>query len=234
MQQYLNALNSAVAGRPELQCYVVRCVYCGIRFLTDHRNPHRKDLRCPFGCRRCHAREASNRRSAKHRQTPRGKRTKHALNTKYYANHRRRTASDDGWRQDLSPPTPADATSPATQPSATIGFSSGSVVPGESADVPVSPSARPEGPVNDPAGASAAHEPPATIEISPGGVVLQESDVARSPMVPYVQTLFRLIDGVRMTCDQVVRRLQERLRQRSIARRAKIAYALSFLHQHPP
>ena len=99
--------------------------------------------------------------------------------------------------------------------------------------MPVSPSARPEG-VNDPFDASAAHEPPATIEIFPGDVVLQESDVARSPMVPYVQTLFRLIDGVRMTRGQVIRLLQGRFRQRSIARRTKMAYALSFLHQHPP
>ena len=64
--------------------------------------------------------------------------------------------------------------------------------------------------------------------------MLQESDVARSLMIPYVQTLFRLIDGVRMTPDQVVRLLQGRFRQRSIARRTRIAYVLSFLQQHPP
>jgi hypothetical protein len=120
------------------------------------------------------------------------------------------------------------------QPSATFEFSSEGVVSGESADVPVSRSARPEGPVNVPADTSAAHEPLATIEIFPGDVVLQESDVARSPMVPYVQTLFRLIEGVGMTRGQVIRLLQGRFRQRSIARRTKMAYALSFLHQHPP
>lgn len=88
--------------------------------------------------------------------------------------------------------------------------------------------------MNDAADALAAHQPQATIELSPGGVVLHESDVARSPMVPYVQRLFRLIDGVKLTCVQVVCLLQDRLRQRSMARRSRIAYALTFLHQHPP
>jgi len=181
-------------------------------------------LRCPFGCQRCH----ENRRIAEYRQTPKGKRTKHELNTQYYENHRRRAASDDGRHQDLSLPTPAD------EPSAAIEFSSGNVLPSESADLPVSPSAPPERPVSDAADVSEAHEPLAPIEISPGGVVLSESDVARSPMVPYVQRLFRLIDGVKLTCSQVVCLLQERLSQRSIARRSRIAYALAFLHQHPP
>jgi hypothetical protein len=232
VRQYLHALDSAVAGRPEIQRYVVRCVFCGIRFLADYRNPNRQDLRCPFGCRRCHEREASNRRAAEYRQTPRGKRIRHELNTKYYANHRRCTASDDGRRQDLSLPTPADDTSAAHEP--TIKLSPGGVGSSESAELPISPPARSEGPLNDRADVSAMQEASAMIEISPGGAVLTESDVACSPMVPYVQTLFRLIEGVAMTRGQVVRLLQDRLRQRSIARRPRIAYALSFLHQHPP
>jgi hypothetical protein len=234
VQQYLNALDSALAGRPEVQRYVVRCVDCGIRFLTDYRNPDRKDLRCPFGCRKCHELEASRRRNAKYRQTPRGKRTKYELNTQYYANHRRRAASDDGRHQDLSLSTPPGDPSPADEPSATIEFSSGGVGPSESADLPVSPSAPPERPLSDAADASGTQESLATIEISPGGMVLSESDVARSPMVPYVQRLFRLIDGVQLTCAQVVCLLQDRLRQRSMVRWPRIAYALTFLHQHPP
>lgn len=232
VQQYLHALDSAVAGRPEVQRYVVRCVHCGIRFLTDYRNPHRKDLRCPFGCRRCHEREASNRRAAEYRQTPRGKRTRHELNAQYYANHRRRTASDDGRHQDLSLPTPSRDTSAAHEP--TIELSPASLSPSESAELPLPQSAQSQSPVNDRADASAVQEAPATLELSPGGAVLTESDVACSAMVPYVQTLLLLIEGVRMTRGQVVRLLQERLRQRSIARRPKIAYALAFLHQHPP
>lgn len=234
MQQYLNALDSAVAGRLEVQRYVVRCVHCGIRFLADYRNPNRKDLRCPFGCQRCHEREARNRRIAKYRQTPLGKRTKCQLNTQYYENHRRRAASDDGRHRDLFLPTPPHDPSVADEPRAAIEFSSGGVLPSESADLPVSPFAPPKKPVNDGADASEAHEPLGTIKISPGGVVLSESDVARSPMVPYVQRLFRLIDGVKLTGSQVVRLLQDRLSQRSIARRSRIAYARAFLHQHPP
>lgn len=232
MQQYLNGLDAAVAGRPEIQCYVVCCVHCGIRFLADYRNPNRKDLRCPFGCRRCHEREASNRRAAKWRRTPLGKRIRHELNTKYYVNHRRRTASDDGQHQDPSLPTPPGGTFAAHEP--TIELSAGTVLPSESAELPLSQPVQWESPVNDRADASAAEEASAMIELSPGGVMLTESDVARSVMVPYVQTLFHLIEGVRMTRGQVVRLLQDRLRQRSIARRPRIAYALAFLHQHPP
>jgi hypothetical protein len=190
VQQYLNALDSAVAGRPEVQRYVACCVFCGIRFLADYRNPNRSDLLCPFGCQRCHGHDASNRRIARYRQSSRGKRTKHDLNVKYYATHRRRTTGVDGQPDRCCPTPPADKSSP--------------------------------------------DEPPATIALSPGGVVLSELEVARSSMIPYVQRLFHLIDGVRMTCDEVVCLLQTTLRQRGMGRRSRIAYALAFLHQHPP
>jgi hypothetical protein len=39
-------------------------------------------LRCPFGCRRQHRRQASNGRSAAYRQTPTGKRRKKFLNAR--------------------------------------------------------------------------------------------------------------------------------------------------------
>lgn len=53
-------------------------------------------------------------------------------------------------------------------------------------------------------------------------------------MLPYVRMLVRLIDGVKLTCREVLSLLRESLRQRSIAMRRRIDYVLGFLHQHPP
>ena len=53
-------------------------------------------------------------------------------------------------------------------------------------------------------------------------------------MLPYVRMLVRLIDGVKLTCREVLAVLRESLRQRSIGVRRRIDYILGFLHQHPP
>ena len=64
--------------------------------------------------------------------------------------------------------------------------------------------------------------------------MLDEPALARSSMLPYVRMLVRLIDGVKLTCRQVLVVLRESLRQRSIGVRRRIDYILGFLHQHPP
>jgi hypothetical protein len=65
-------------------------------------------------------------------------------------------------------------------------------------------------------------------------VVLRESSVSSSPMLPYVRMLVELIDGFRVSIAQVVRLLQRAMRQHSFAYRRRIDYILNFLHQHPP
>lgn len=65
---------------PELQGCVVRCVDCGLRFLTHPRNRGRQDLRCPFGCRTQHRRECSRQRSVAYYRTAVGKQKKKHLN----------------------------------------------------------------------------------------------------------------------------------------------------------
>jgi len=71
-------------------------------------------------------------------------------------------------------------------------------------------------------------------ELDLNGVILQESTVVHSPMVPYIRTLLALIEGIRMSHVEVVAWLRERQRQRSIAYRSRRDYVLRFLHQHPP
>lgn len=75
---------------------------------------------------------------------------------------------------------------------------------------------------------------PVRIELRLEGVVLDESSLARSPMLPYVRMLVGLIEGVELSCREVLDLLRQAMRQHSIATRRKIDYVLGFLHQHPP
>ena len=65
-------------------------------------------------------------------------------------------------------------------------------------------------------------------------VVLDESSLATSPMLPYVRMVVSLIEGVEFTCREVIHLLRQAMRQHSIGARRRIDYVLGFLHQHPP
>jgi len=66
------------------------------------------------------------------------------------------------------------------------------------------------------------------------GVVLDESSLATSPMLPYVRMIVNLIEGIELSCSEVLDLLRQAMRQHSIGARRRIDYVLSFLHQHPP
>ncbi len=85
-----------------------------------------------------------------------------------------------------------------------------------------------------PANESGADELPVTVELRLEGVVLDESGLASSPMLPYVRMVVGLIEGIDLTCREVLRLLRRSMRQRSFGARRKIDYILGFLHQHPP
>ena len=59
---------------------LTRCWHCGIFFLTHRRNAGRHNLRCPFGCRAAHRKQASGQRSAAYYRDPKGKRKKSEFN----------------------------------------------------------------------------------------------------------------------------------------------------------
>ena len=73
-----------------------------------------------------------------------------------------------------------------------------------------------------------------TVELRLDGVVLGESSLAKSPMLPHVRMLIGLIEGVQLTPAEVLRQLRQAMRQHSIGARRRIDYLLGFLHQHPP
>jgi hypothetical protein len=80
-----------------------------------------------------------------------------------------------------------------------------------------------------------ANEPlPAVAELRLEGIVLDESHMANSPMLPYVRMVVSLIEGVAFTFREVVHLLGQAMRQHSIGARRRIDYLLGFLHQHPP
>jgi hypothetical protein len=80
-----------------------------------------------------------------------------------------------------------------------------------------------------------ASEPlPVTIAVRLGGVLLDESSLASSPMLPYVRMVVSLIEGVEFTCREVVHLLRQTLRQHRIGAGRGVDYLLGFLHRHPP
>jgi len=77
-------------------------------------------------------------------------------------------------------------------------------------------------------------ETPPQGELHLEGVVLDESSVVNSPLLPYVRMVVSLIEGVRVSLKQLRGWLRQALRQHSIARRRRFDYVLAFLNQHPP
>jgi hypothetical protein len=75
-------LDSVLESHPKLRSCVASCAHCGIRFLTHPRNAGRRDLRCPFGCRRRHRQRSSNHRSTAYYRTTAGKLKKQRLNAR--------------------------------------------------------------------------------------------------------------------------------------------------------
>jgi hypothetical protein len=85
----------------------------------------------------------------------------------------------------------------------------------------------------------AASEPPHNglspkVELRLGAVVLNETSLLKSQMLPYVRMVVSLIEGIEFSCAEVVSLLRRAMRQHSIASRTRSEYVLRFLHEHPP
>jgi len=89
---YYFELRSVLRKKPGLRKCRARCRHCGIFFLTDPRNAGRKDLGCPFGCRREHRRRESTRRSVAYYREPEGKVKKRVLNGRRRSRGRKASA----------------------------------------------------------------------------------------------------------------------------------------------
>ena len=73
-----------------------------------------------------------------------------------------------------------------------------------------------------------------TAELRLERVVLDESSVTTSPMLPYVRMVMSLIEGVEFTCHEVVHRLRQRMRQHRIGDLSRNDYLRGIPHPRPP
>ena len=204
VRQYQTTLDSILESDDKLKRCIKHCLDCGIRFLAASQNAGREDLRCPFGCAECHRARQSNERVKAYRRTERGKRKKDALNARRYRTSPSTACESSCEGSAHTKPRPCEPAGPADSPLA------------ENAPQPL------------PA------ELPVAIELYLDGVVLDESSVVNSPMLPYIRTLIWMMDGRRLSHVEVVGWLRHVLRQRSMAYRPRREYVLRFLHQHPP
>ncbi|MFW6170485.1 MAG: hypothetical protein ACODAD_08345 [Planctomycetota bacterium] len=187
-----------------LERCIKHCLDCGIRFLAAPQNAGREDLRCPFGCAKRHRARQSNERVKAYRRTKGGKRKKDALNARRY--RRRPSVACDSARESSSgtPPTACDG------PEATDSPPAENAPPPFFVDVSV------------------------TLELDLDGVVLDESSLVNSPLLPYIRAVIRMIDGVRLSHAELVAWLRRVLRQRSMVYCPRRDYVVRFLNQHPP
>ncbi|MCK5804151.1 MAG: hypothetical protein KAI66_15045 [Lentisphaeria bacterium] len=207
--------------RPDLQDCAVHCCHCGIRFFTHPRNAGRQNLHCPFGCRQCNRRQLANKRSRRHYQTPKGRKNKERLNGK-------RSQFGD----DHETPSPGDVDappSPAGQPASEKPSNTTSVIfsGAESVSESAAPHTIPE--------ASCENASPSENTALPlEGLLLDESTLLNSRILPYVVMVASIIEGRTIGRDELVAALRKRMRQRSIGSQARREYVLRYLNQHPP
>jgi len=81
-----------------------------------------------------------------------------------------------------------------------------------------------------------AQQPPtdAPAELQLDGVVLDDSSLTNTPVLPYLRMMVSLIEGVPFAVEELLDLLRQGLRQHSIASRRRTDYVLRFLRQHPP
>jgi hypothetical protein len=88
-------LRSVLVAKPHRRKCLSRCRHCGIFFLTHPRNAGRRNLRCPFGCRKAHRRRESIRRSTEYYQGEQGRKYKRRQNERQQEKRRSRIATEE-------------------------------------------------------------------------------------------------------------------------------------------
>lgn len=237
IRQYQVALDAAIEHRPELQGCAVACRHCGIRFLTHPRNARRKDLRCPFGCRKHHSRQSANERSRLHSQSDSAKRKKKRLNGKRSQHgcevlvapvcdvdeHRLAAAVGQAAIADVANGTSDDV-------GREMGIELSHVGCREAADEPVPA----DGSWESPSGMEVATVVELPLELSLESCVLDEDTLVTSSVLPYLRMVASLILRRTISCEELLTRLRRHMRQHSIGRHYRGGYVLPYVNKHPP
>jgi hypothetical protein len=66
------------------------------------------------------------------------------------------------------------------------------------------------------------------------GLLLDEQTVLKSRMLPYLQMIVWIVEGQKISRDELVARLRRYMRQLSIGGCSRREYVLRYLNQHPP
>jgi hypothetical protein len=249
VRQYQLALDAVLRDHPDWRECAVHCCHCGIRFLAHPRCAGRRDLRCPFGCRREHRRQCANARSRKHNQTAHGRANKKKLNTAA------RLKAAQLARVETTRPTPlapscqlAVVTPGAESPDETT---LDATVLGATAQPRTAMDELPSMNVarlmdaSPEVDASPSMDASTPMDVSPlmlwgpvtfslDGLVLDESTLVNSPVLPYVRMVASLLEGKTIRREQLIAALCSSLRQRSIDPLPHREYVLRCLNQHPP
>jgi len=227
---------------------LVRCRYCGIRFLTHPCNARRQDLHCPFGCRKEHRRQSANRRSAKHYRTPKGRKNKKARNGQRSCCE----PSSPGGNQsadlaDLAPPVDSATSNScdreSDQPISDLSAHNGQPIDLADASATFNPrsgeSDQPTSVISapTPTRTSAEHSettPPCRGWLLLEGVRLNAASVVNSPLLSYLQLVASCIERRKIGRHELVQALLRTLRQRSLSASPRTTYVLDYLNRHPP
>lgn len=101
-----------------------------------------------------------------------------------------------------------------------------------SAESPAVPESPPQPTAQAPDALAAAQSDQAQLQL--GGVVLDDSSLTNTAVLPYLRMMVSLIEGVPFAVEELLALLRQGLRQHSIASRRRTDYVLCFLRQHPP
>jgi hypothetical protein len=80
--------------------------------------------------------------------------------------------------------------------------------------------------------ASPATGEPLTLDLD--GFELEESTLVNSRILPYVRMVVSVLEGRRVSHEQLLVALRTRIRQRSLGRLSRREYVRRYLNQHPP
>lgn len=234
VRQYELKLTSILAAHPDLHDCVAGCCHCGIRFLTFRCNRRRDDLRCPFGCREHHRRQQANARSRKHYRTPEGRERKEERNSLRCPIDQQEQPSQQASASQQPPPSGEEPllheeqlcvppVEPASAPQPRLHCRLSSEVPSEV----LCPRSHDRVLPDD-------VSPMAPWSLDLEGVVLTQQTLAISPVLSYLCGVIRVLERRTITREELLQTLAESLRQRSLGRRARREYVLSYLNEHPP
>ncbi len=211
------------------------CCHCGIRFFTHPRNAGRLNLRCPFGCRVHHRRQLANQRSRRHYQRPEGRRNKKRLNGKRSKSNTDRAnalpGDDDASSASLGQPAQLRPQEEPADSAHAICSDTESVDSILSTECIASTDSLSESVAQEVRELITSAE---NLTLPLDGFVLDEATLLNSPVLPYARMVASVMEGRKISREELLAALRKRMRQRSIDRLPRREYVLRYLHEHPP